>query len=192
MEDLSAFLNVNFGNNSSNTLLDTGASCSIMVLGTFESLRLQSKVIPFHNRLVDASGSNMQILGSSVVDIFLNGHKFTQKMKILHSKSYRNVIPGRDFLPQFSIVQFNFKKQRVKLGPSWHYCAQLTKPSAVLLAENVELPSRTESVVNVTCRPSLALITANFKPFPVASGIYAIHCKLFLASRMCFKLNFSM
>ena len=135
-------------------------------------------MMPFHNRLVDASGNNMQILGSSVIDIFINGQKFTQEMKILNSKSYRNVILGRGFLSQFSNVQFDFKKQRVKLGLSWHYCVQLTKPSAVLLAESVELASRKGSVINVKFRPSIALITADFEPFPVALGIYASHCRI--------------
>jgi len=120
----------------------------------------------------------MQKLGSSVVDIFINRHKFTQEMKILNSKSYRNVILGRDFLSQFSNIQVDFKKRRVKLGPSWHCCVQLTTHSAVLSAENVELPARTESVVNVKCKPSLTMITADFKPFPVAPCIYATHCRV--------------
>ena len=88
-------------------------------------------------------------------------------MKILNSKSYRNVILGRDFLSEFSNVQFGFKKQRVKLG---HYCVKRSQPSVVLLAENNELPARKESVATVKCKPSLALITADFKPFPVALG----------------------
>ena len=98
----------------------------------------------------------MQIRGSSVVEIFSKEHKFIQEVKILNSNSYGNVILGRDFLSKFSNVQFDFKKQRVKLGPHWHYCVQLKKPSAVHLTESIELPARTESVVNVKCRPSIA------------------------------------
>ena len=160
-----------------------------MNLGTFGSLGLQSKMFPFHNRLVDASGNNMQIFGSSIVDIFINGREFAQEMISLNSKSYRNVILGRYFLSQFSNTQFDFKKQRVKLGLSWHYCVQLTKPSAVLLAENVELPSRTECVVNMKCRPSLALITADFEPFPVAPGIYASHCRVIPSIKGVFQIK---
>ena len=121
-------MNVKFGDDSSNALLDTGASCSIINLGTFESLGLQSKSIPSHNRLVDASGNNMQVLGSSVIGIFIKGYKFSQEMKILNSKSYRNVILGRDLLSKFSNVQFDSKKRRVKLGHYWHYCVSL-KPN---------------------------------------------------------------
>ena len=183
MEDLSVFLNVTFGNNSSN--LDMGASCSIMDLGTFESLGLQSKASPFHNRLVDASGNNMQILGSSVVEVFIKGHKFTQEMKILNSKSYRNVILGRDFLSKFSNVQFDVRKQRVKLSPYWHYCVQ-----AVLLTESIELLASKESLINMKCRPSIALITADLNPFQSPQVYMPPIVELFLASGVCFKLNF--
>ena len=115
--------------------------------------------------------------------------KFTQEMKILNSKSYRNVILGRDFLSKFSNVQSDFKKQRVKLCPHWHYCVQLKKPSAVHLTESIELPARTESVVNVKCRPSIALITADFEPFPVAPGIYATHCRVIPSIRVVFQIK---
>ena len=189
VEDLSVFLTVKFGNNSSNALLDTGASCSIMDLGTFGSLGLQYKIIPFNNQLTDASGDNMQILGFSVVEVFIKGHKFTQEMKILNSKSYRNVILGRDFLSKFSNVQFDFKTQRLKLGPYWYYCVHLKKPSAVLLTDCIELPAPTESVVNVKCRPSIALITADFEPFPVAPSIYATHCRVILSIRGEFQIK---
>ena len=110
-------------------------------------------------------------------------------MKILNSKSYRNVILGRDFLSKFSNVQFDFKKQRVKLGYYWHSCMKLNQPSVVLLAENIELPARTESVVIVKCKPSHVLITADFEPLPVARGVYATHCRVVPSIRDVFQIK---
>ena len=60
----------------------------------------------------------------------------------------------------------------------------------VLLAENIELPARTGSVVTVKCKPSLALITADFEPVPVARMYMPPIVELSLASEVCFKLNF--
>ena len=70
-----------------------------MDMGIFESLGLQSKIIPFPNQLVDASGNDMSIIGATMVNISIKGHVFSQEMEILNSKTYRNVILDRDFYP---------------------------------------------------------------------------------------------
>ena len=171
-------MNVKFENNSVNALLDTGASCSLMDMGTFESLGLQSKIIPFPNQLVDASGNDMSIIGSTMVNITIKGHVFSQEMKILNSKTYRNVILGRDFLSKFENVEFDFKKDRVKLGNNWHYCVKISKSGNVSLIDDIDLPARTENVVTVQCNRSLALLTADFEPFPVTPGVYATRCRV--------------
>ena len=107
-----------------------------MDMGTFESLGLQSKIIPFPNQLVDASGKDRSIIGSTMVNISIKGHVFPQEMKILNSKTYRNVILGRDFLSKFESVEFDFKKDRVKLGNNWHYCVKISKSGNVSLIDS--------------------------------------------------------
>lgn len=149
-----------------------------MDMGTFESLGLKSEIIPFTNQLVDASGNNMSIIGSTMVNISIRGHILSQEIKILNSKTYRNVILGRDFLSKFESVAFDFTKHRVKLGNNWHYCVKISKSCNVALINDIELPARTESVVAVKCNQSLALLTADFEPFLVTHGVYATRCRI--------------
>ena len=121
----SAVLNVVFDHQSTNALLDTGASCSLIDLGSLQSLGLDMHLANSDNELIDASGNKMNIIGSIDINIELNGIHLVQNMKVLNSKTFRNIILGRDFLSHFETVEFDFPKNRIKLGHQWFNCVKI-------------------------------------------------------------------
>ena len=87
-----------------NALLDTGASCSIIDLGTIQNLGFDKNITKSNHDLIDASGNAMSIAGSIDLNVhFLDCHVI-QNMKVFNSKTFRNVILERDFLSHFKTV----------------------------------------------------------------------------------------
>ena len=70
-------------------------SCSVIDQGGLERLGLHSRILETHHDLVDASGNGMSIKGSVGLQIAVKDHLIHQNMKMLNSKSYRNMILGR-------------------------------------------------------------------------------------------------
>ena len=77
-----------------NVLLDTGASSSLIELGSLEKLGLQENIQQPEYHLIDASGHNMNIIGSVCVKISVKYTIVYQNMKVPNSKSYKNVLLG--------------------------------------------------------------------------------------------------
>ncbi len=119
-DKFSAVLKVNLADSYLNVLLDTGASCSLIDLGSLEKLGLDKNVEPLQHRLMDASGNKMNIMGTICVQIRIKHKIIFQRMKVLNSKSNRNILLGRDFLSQFRIVEFDFENNRIMLCSEWH------------------------------------------------------------------------
>ena len=69
---------------------------------------------------------------------------------------------------------------RVKLGKEWFICVSSKVKEPVRVQNNVSLPPRSESIVNVKCSNSLSLITADFEPNHLGGvmGVYATHCRV--------------
>lgn len=161
-------------------MLDTGASCSIIDLGTIQNLGLDKNIIKSTHELIDASGNDMSIAGSVDLNVHSRDFRVVQNMKVLNSKTFRNVILGRDFLSHFKTVEFDFVGNRVKLGNQWSNCVEIRGKELVRLNEKTSVAGRTETVIQVKCKKSTALITADFEPIPISEkpGIYATYCRV--------------
>ena len=59
----SAVIEVKLENKILNALLDTGASCSIIDLGTIQNLGFDKNITKSNHDLIDASGNAMSIAG---------------------------------------------------------------------------------------------------------------------------------
>ena len=101
-------------------------------------------------------------------------------MKVLDTKTYCNIILGRDFLSNFTTVEFDFAKHRIKLGPDWHDCVTIGNHNSVKVVNPAILQPRSETIVNVECSKPLSLITADFEPIslPLSSSLYATRCRI--------------
>ena len=86
-----------FDNKKVNALLDTGASCSLIDIGSLQTLGLDTKIITTEHKLVDASGREMNIIGSVVVTISLGGVNITQHLKVLDANMHKCVLLGKIF-----------------------------------------------------------------------------------------------
>ena len=163
-----------------NVLLDTGASCSLIDLGSLEILGLASNIRQSEHRVIDASGHEMKLRGSVFIKIGVKDAVVYQKMNVLDSKSYRNVLLGWDFLSQFCTVQFHFQSNRIQLGSLWYNCATINENSGVKLTNAVSLPARSESIVNGKCGKPFSLLTADFDPLTLSEtpGVYATRCRI--------------
>ena len=62
-----------FDDKTLNVLLDTGASCSMIDLGTIQTLGLDMNTIESTRDLINASGNNMNIAGSVYINLQLKG-----------------------------------------------------------------------------------------------------------------------
>ena len=163
-----------------NVLIDTGASCSIIDIGSVRKLGLSDTLHPSPNYVIDASGNNMDILGEIFINISAPNIDILQKMKVIDTTSYKHVILGRDFLEKFNSVAFNFSRNTIKLGEQWHSCVKLNGTERVNLLNKVTLQGRSESIVNVRCKKSLSLMNSDFEPISIANipGIYATRCRV--------------
>ena len=147
-----------------NALLDSGASCSVIDMGTLEILGLQGSIDNSQHIIIDASGKTMNISGSINLNLSIKGSNVKQNFKVLDSKSYNNVILGRDFMSKFPSVEFDFTSGKVKLGAVWHQCVNARKEEIARVKDKITIESRSESVVNVKCNQSVSLLTMDFEP----------------------------
>ncbi len=122
----------------------------------------------------------MDIIGSVLVTITLGTVSMKQKLKVLNAKTYKHVLLGRDFLSNFGTVEFAMIDNKVKLGKEWFLCVSSKAKEPVRVQNNVFLPPRSESIVNVKCSNSLSLITADFEPKPIVGvmGVYDTRCRV--------------
>ena len=81
-----------FENKKMNALLGTGASCSLIDIWTLQIFGFDPKIIIIEHRLVDASGREMNIMGSGKVTITGDGVIIKQNLKVLNAKTYKNVL----------------------------------------------------------------------------------------------------
>ena len=169
-----------FDNQDAHALLDTGASCPLIDLGSLQTLGLDAKIVPSDHNLIDASGRYMNIMGSVVVSITLGSVLLQQDLKVFNAQTYRHVLLGGDFLSNYNTVEFDMTRNKIKLGTEWFVCVSLQGKEPVRMQSNVSLPPRSYSIVNVKCSNSLSLITADFEPKPLmgVSGVYATSCMI--------------
>ena len=100
----SAVVNIKFEYSSANALLDTGASCSLIDLGSVQKLQLNSLINSTYHHLVDTSGNNMEIIGSIDVPSTIGNNRFVQNLTVLNALTNRNSILGHNLLGHFDNV----------------------------------------------------------------------------------------
>ena len=167
-----------------NTLIDSGAGVSIVDIDTVNriGLRGQINISSDSNELIDASGNQMNIIGSVTIDVQLskNGQIHRQNFKVLNSKTSNSVILGRDFLQKFGTVEINFDEGRVKLGKTWFTGVSFKNKQRITIQHDAHVDARSEQIITVKCKSDLASMTADFQPITIrgAPGVYATRCRV--------------
>ena len=64
----------------------------------------------------------MDIMGSVNISLDMPDAAILHNFRVLNSKTYRNVLLGRDFLAKFDRIEFDFAKNRVRIGKHWFPC----------------------------------------------------------------------
>ena len=101
-------------------MMDSGAGCSVIDIGTLENIGLVENITPCDDHLVNASGEKMDIAGVVKIDVQIRGTKSVKhEFKVLNAKTYSNVLLGRDFMKLFGSVTFDFVSNKVRLGRIW-------------------------------------------------------------------------
>ena len=131
---------------SVNALIDSGAGASVIDRGTLERVAYNNEIYKSDHLLVDASGNRMNIVGSTNIAVALSSgeNTTTHNFKILDSKTFSNVILGRDFLQKFGTVKVDFTCGKVRLGN--FTCDEVKSPEneRVKLNDNVMIAARSE------------------------------------------------
>ena len=122
----------------------------------------------------------MDIMGSVNISLDMPDAAILHNFRVLNSKTYRNVLLGRDFLAKFDRIEFDFAKNRVRIGKHWFPCRDVRGKETVRLKQRVSLAARSETIASVKCNKSLSLVTADFEPISLRSipGVYATKCRI--------------
>ena len=153
---------------TTNVMLDTGAGLSIIDMGTLEHMKLVPYIDTTTNyavKCLDASGSNMNIIGSIELNTELVGTnlKITHMFRVLNAKSGRSIIIGRDLMRKYGNVEFDFTKNIIRVGEHW-LKGILPQKQSVRLCDDVTITPRSEVVVEVRCNKNKALVPGEFVP----------------------------
>ena len=163
-------------------MIDTGASCSLMDIGTLEKLGFDNQINEqAYHHLIDGSGNNMKIIGTVNIDVSLGPHiVVNQNIKILNVKTYKHVLLGRDFLSHFRSIEFDCSNHNIRIGRRWFPCVKPRDKEVVRLDSKIRIEPRSETVVTVHCNKSMSLITADFEPATLkgVTGVYATPCRV--------------
>ena len=116
----SATVKVKLNNLETNVLMDSGARWSLIDLGSLSVLGMEQKIRNNDNDLVNASGDKMDIVGVVDIEVKCTGMEpVVQPFKVLNTKTFSNILLGRDFMRRFGSVTFDFQKNGVKIGKVW-------------------------------------------------------------------------
>ena len=168
-------------NKNVNVTLDTGAGCSIIDHGSLEYIGMQNAVKKFDSRLINASGNEMDIIGVVDINVRIDGNKpLMHEFKVLNTKSYTNILLGRDFIKLFRTVKFDFYNNKVQLGDTWINSLHIECDEKVRLKERTTIPARTEKVVSVRCKKELSIQMVDFDPVPLkgVAGVFVSRARV--------------
>ena len=161
----SVAVNVLMNGKEVNAILDSGAGCCVIDIGTLEELGLLDNIVSKSNHLVNASGERMDIAGIVNIELRLQGMRpKVHEFKVLNAKTFSNVLLGRDFMKLFGKVTFDFNANKVRLGRAWVKGVHLKYSEKVRLVEDTLIPARSEQVVNVRCKGYRSLLESDFEP----------------------------
>ena len=134
----------------------------------------------------------MDIMGSVNISLDMPDAAILHNIRVLHSKTYLNVLLDRDFLAKFDRIEFDFAKNRVRIGKQWFLCRDVHGKEIVRLRQRVSLAARSETIASVKCNRSLSLVAADFEPISLHSipGVYATKCRIIPNVESVFQLTF--
>ena len=133
-------------------VLDSSAGCSVIDLGSVEKFGLSQNVIQANLKLTDASGNTMDIIGTiTTVVNFSRMRPINHEFKVLNSKTYTNILFGRDLMKMYGTVTFDFSNNRVQLGRVWQNGLTINRKEQARIQETVTIPARSEQTVLVRC-----------------------------------------
>ena len=106
--DFSVVVRGMINDNPTNVMLDTGASLSVIDMGTIDHMKLVDNIRSIPNnspKCIDASGNLMQIIGTVELKVKLVGtaNVIIHKFRVLNTQSYSNIIFGRDLMKKYDI-----------------------------------------------------------------------------------------
>ena len=94
-------------------------------MGSLHRRKPNACIQPTPNTLINVCGNYINISAAVNIPLGLKDGTLKHTLKVLDANSYSNVILGRDFLSKFSVVEFDFLNNAVKLGDQWHNCVDL-------------------------------------------------------------------
>ena len=148
-----------------NAMLDSGAGCCIVDLGTLERIGLHNDIQRTSSLLINASGDKMDIMGVIKIPIRIgNLAPIMQEFKVLNTKTYRNILIGRDYMKLFDTITFDLKNNRVRLGDTWLKCISLIAKETVRLNKPTTVKARSEQVIDVRCPKYTSAMSVDFEP----------------------------
>ena len=168
MDGDSATIRLELNNFETNALIDSGAKWSVIDIGTVSTIGLEKEIRRNSRDLINASGEKMDIIGE--VDIIIKSDKIspvTHPFKVLNTRTFSNILLGRDFMRHYGKVTFDFEKNRLKLDKWWIKTVTINRKDNVRMSKNSTIPARTEAVTTVRCSKNYSLLTADFEPRPL-------------------------
>ena len=163
-------LGVKINNIPVHAVLDSGAGCSVIDLGSVEKLSLSQNIIQANHKLIDASGNTMDIIGSiTTVVNFSRMRPINHEFKVLNSKTYTNILFGRDLMKMYGTVTFDFSNNRVQLERVWQNGLTISGKEQAHIQETVTITARSEQTVLVRCTKKAAMLSVDFEPGQVSA-----------------------
>ena len=151
--DLSIVLRTTINGHNTNALVDTGAGCCVIDLGSVKKFVLTSQIDESFtfSKCLAASGNEMKIAGTIQLDASIIGARgiFSQQFRLLNSESCNNIIVGRDFFKFYEEITFDFHNNRIKVGKSWLQGISINTKQSVSGLSDVVIPPRSEQVITV-------------------------------------------
>ena len=170
----SVTLNCRINGINFNSMVDSGAGCSLITKGMLRRLGAV-KLKPPDRILRDASQNVIRLLGKITLNVEITGENrnLCQEVEfyVSDSDSTSCLLLGRNFMQSFGPTTFNFDTNKIKLGNTW--CSGLQMSGGrVKLKDNVTIPAKSEKMVSVKWRRGNGLVYADFMPTNCA-GVYA-------------------
>ena len=143
-----------------NVMFGSGAGCSVIDIGSLEY------IVRTQTNLRNASGDSMDVLGCVEINVKIRNIKqiINHEFKVTNSKTYRNILLGRDFMKLFKTVKFDLGGNKIQLGDTWLTGIDIKSDENVRLVETSNIPARSEKVILVRCKKNCSMITSDFEP----------------------------
>ena len=107
-------------------MLDSGAGCSIIDVGSLERIGMKDCIARGNNVLINASGHHMDILGIVKIPTRIGNAKLiVHEFKVLNLRTYSNILIGRDYMQLFERITYDFNRNSVRLGNNSIKCVTL-------------------------------------------------------------------